>query len=322
MSRISKWIGKNIDGLIALILAACIAVLAWADVVGTEQIDNAVLLILAVLAATLLRDRLRAGVVERDLARALDVIEQLDTKLTGTKSALDAASNVQVLTGEQVGQALADARRDTEGWTFKGGTGTFMRAVTLPDCIKRARRDGRPLTLRLEIVDPTNDSACEHYAVFRRSLSNRPDGTGELWTVDRTRKESLATILAACWYRQRYRLLTVEVGLSPTITTFRWDLSSRCLIITQQDPREPALLIKRGWVYYDRYATELLTSLEQSHRLPIEQAAKAVPLSDEPSVEEAQKLFDALNLALPSSFDDRAVSDIIGKAVAAKNPYE
>lgn len=321
MSRISKWIGKNADGVIALVLAACIAVLAWADVVGTEQIDNAVLLILAVLAATLLRDRVRSGVVERELAQVHDIVGQLDRKLTGTKTALDAASKIQVLVGEEVSQALADARRDTEVWTFKGGTGTFIRAVVLPECIQQARRDGRPLTVRLEIVDPTNDTACEHYAVFRRSLSDRPDGTGEIWTIDRTRKESLATILAACWYRQRYRLLAVDVGLSPTITTFRWELSSRSLIITQQDPREPALLIKRGWVYYDRYATELLTSLEQSHRLPIEQAAKAVPLSEEPSVEEAQKLFVALNIPLPASFDDRAVSDIIRKAVQAKNPY-
>ena len=322
MSRITTWIAKNADGVIALVLGVCIAVLALADVGGINQINAAVLLVLAVLAATLLRDRVRAGVVERDMARVLAVITELDKKITGTKTALDAASNVQVLTGEQVGQALADARRDTESWAFKGGTGTFMRAVTLPECIQRARRDGRPLTLRLEIVDPTNDDACEHYAVFRRSLSNRPDGTGEMWTVDRTRKESLATILAVCWHRQRYRLLSIDVGLSPTITTFRWDLSSRSLIITQQDPREPALLIKRGWVYYDRYATELLTSLEQSTRLPIEQAAKAVPVSDEPSLEETHKLFEALNLPLPLSFDDRAVSDIIRKALQAKNPYE
>lgn len=321
MSRISKWIGKNADGVIALVLAACIAVLAWADVVGTNQIDSAVLLILAVLAATLLRDRGRSGVIERELAQVHDIVGQLDKKITSTKTALDAASKIQVLVGEEVSQALADARRDTEVWTFKGGTGTFIRAVVLPECIQQARRDGRPLTVRLEIVDPTNDTACEHYAVFRRSLSDRPDGTGEIWTIDRTRKESLATILAACWYRQRYRLLAVDVGLSPTITTFRWELSSRSLIITQQDPREPALLIKRGWVYYDRYATELLTSLEQSNRLPIEQAAKAVPLSEEPSVEEAQKLFVALNIPLPASFDDRAVSDIIRKAVQAKNPY-
>ncbi|HEY2762763.1 MAG TPA: hypothetical protein VGJ13_01900 [Pseudonocardiaceae bacterium] len=322
MSRLVKWIGRNVDGLIALVLAVCIAGLSFADVVGTSAVDNAVLLILAVLAGTLLHDRTRAGAVERDVATALGVAREVDAKLSSTKAALESASNVRVLAGEEVSQALADARRDTEGWTFKGGTGTFIRAVTLPECVQRARRDGRPFTMRLEIVDPTNDNACEHYAMFRRSLSHRSDGTGETWTIDRTRKESLATILAACWHRQRYRLLTVEVGLSPTITTFRWDLSSRSLIITQQDPREPALLIKRGWIYYDRYATELLTSLQQAKRLPIEQAANAVPLSDEPSVEEAQKLFVALNIPLPASFDNRAVSDIIRKAVQAKNPYE
>jgi len=322
MPRIIKWIGKNADGLIALVLAGCVAILGLTEVVAGIAVDSAVLLILAVLATTLLRDRVRSGVVEREVAKVLDVVLQLDTKITDTKTALDAAANIRVLAGEEVGQAHADAWRQTDSWTFKGGTGTFIRAVTLPQCIAQARRDGRPLTVRLEIVDPTNVNACEHYALFRRSLSNRPDGTGEMWTVDRTRKEALATVLAACWHRQRYRLLTVEVGLSSTITTFRWDLSSRSLIITQPDPREPALLIKRGWVYYDRYATELLTSFEQSTRLAIEQAAKVVPLSDEPSVEEVERLFVALNLPLPSSFDERAINDIIGKAIQAKNPYE
>ncbi|MGQ0774016.1 MAG: hypothetical protein ACT4NY_06305 [Pseudonocardiales bacterium] len=322
MPRIIQWIGKNADGLIALVLAGCVAILGLTEVVEGIAVDSAVLLILAVLATTLLRDRVRAGVVEREVAKVLDVVLQLDTKITSTRTALEAAANVRVLAGEEVGQAHADARRQTDAWTFKGGTGTYIRAVTLPQCIAQARREGRPLTVRLEIVDPSNVNACEHYAQFRRSLSNRPDGTGEMWTVDRTRKEALATVLAACWHRQRYRLLTVEVGLSSTITTFRWDLSSRSLIITQPDPREPALLIKRGWVYYDRYATELLTSFEQSTRLPIEQAAKVVPLSDEPSVEEVERLFAALNLPLPSSFDERAINDIIGKAIQAKNPYE
>jgi hypothetical protein len=31
MSRFATWIGKNADGLIGLVLAACIAILAWAD---------------------------------------------------------------------------------------------------------------------------------------------------------------------------------------------------------------------------------------------------------------------------------------------------
>lgn len=325
MSRIVKWITKNADGVIGLVLAACIAILAWTEVVGANEVNSAVLLILAVLATTLLRDRVRSSFIEQDVRKALDRLEALDNKMTDAQQALEQASNLRVLRGDAIGEALAAARRDTDFWTFKGGTGTFIRAVTLPECIRRAREIGRALTVRLEILDPTNDDLCEQYAVFQRSVSHTVDGTGEIWTVGRTKKESFATVLAACWHKQRYRLLTIEVGLSPTVTTFRWDLSSRFVImtqfVTQRDAREPALLIERGSTYYDRYATELRTSFEQSRLLPIEQAAKAAPLGDEPSVEEAQKLFVALNLPLPTSFDDGAVSDIIRKAIQAKSPY-
>lgn len=325
MSRFATWIGKNADGLIGLVLAACIAILAWADVVGTNQVNSAVLLILAVLATTLLRDRVRSGFVERDVRKVCEQVEALDTKLTQAQQASEQASNLRVVLGDAIGETLAAARRDTDIWMFKGGTGTFNRAVTLPECIQRARENGRALIVRLEILDPTDDDLYEHYATFQRATSQPLGGSGEEWTVARTKKESFATILAACWHRQRYRPLTVEIGLSSTISTFRWDLSSRYLIMTQliaqRGAQEPALLIKRGSVYYDRYVTELRTSFEQSRLLPIEQAARAVPLSDEPSVEETQKLFVALTVPLPSSFDDAAVSDIIHKAMQTKNPY-
>lgn len=134
MSRIAQWIGKNADGVVALVLAACIAILAWADVVGTNQVNSAVLLILAVLATTLLRDRVRSGFLERDVRKICEQVEALDIKVTGSQQALDQASKLRVLRGEAIGDTLATARRDTDIWTFKGGTGTFIRAVTLPEC--------------------------------------------------------------------------------------------------------------------------------------------------------------------------------------------
>ena len=44
-------------------------------------------------------------------------------------------------------------------------------------------------------------------------------------------------------------------------------------------------------------------------------------LPDEPSVEEARKLFVMLELALPGSFTDRDIADVIRKAIRPKNPY-
>jgi hypothetical protein len=321
MSRFAAWIGRNADGLIGLVLAACIAILAWADVVGTNQVNSAVLLILAVLATTLLRDRVRSGFVERDVRKVCEQVKTLDTKVTQVQQGLEQTPTLQVLRSDALGEALALARRDTDIWLFKGGTGSFTKAVTLPECVQRARENERGLTVRLEILDPTNHDLCEHYAMLQRT-SHAPDGTSEPWTTIRTKKELFATILAACWHRQRYRPLSVQIGLSSTISTFRWDLSSRSLImtqfITQREAREPGLLIKRGSVYYDRYATELRTSFDQSRVLPIEQATKAIPLGDEPSVEETQKLFVSLTVPLPSSFDDADIVDIIRKAIEPK----
>jgi hypothetical protein len=335
MGRLTAWIVRNVDGLVALLIAALIAVLAWVDVAGANEVNGATLLVLAVLAATLLRDRSRAELLEHDLRTAvrqtgpvlaglperLDRVAELGDVVAAARRALDEMSMVRVLSGREIGHALAEARRDTDRWIFKGGTGTYLRAVTLPECVENARRENRTLLMRLEIVDPTNADLCDRYARFQRSLATRPDGVGETWTLDRARKEAFATILAACWYRQRFGLLDIDIGLSSTMTTFRWDMSAHSVIMTQENPSAPALMIERGKYYYDRYSLELLTSLEQARRVPIEQA-KAVPLSDEPTVEEARRLFDVLDLPLPTSFIDRDVADVIRKAIQPRNPYQ
>lgn len=322
MSRITAWLRSNADGVIALLLAFCVAVLGLADVLGTDKVNNAVLLVLGVLATTLLRDRSTASKVEHDVSEIKAGHAELQRELASSRAALDQMSMIRVLSSEEVGPALAAARQDTDRWMFKGGTGTYLRAVTLPECVNAARRNKRALMARLEIIDPTNEAVCGSYARFRHSLSGEPDGTGELWTLDRTRKESFATVLAACWYRQRYELLDIEVGLSPVMTTFRWDLSSRCVIITQEDSRTPPMMIDQGKVYYDRLSIELRTSLEQAHRLPIAQTAMALPLGDEPTINQVRQLFATLDLALPTSFTDRDVADIVRKALRPKNPYQ
>jgi len=94
--------------------------------------------------------------------------------------------------------------------------------------------------VQLEIIDPTEEMLCKAYAQFRSALAPGSDGTGEEWTLTLTCKEAFATILAACWYRQRYAsVLMIEVGLSRTMTTFRWDVSSRSVVMTQEDPGCP-----------------------------------------------------------------------------------
>ncbi|RCG33071.1 hypothetical protein DQ384_01070 [Sphaerisporangium album] len=340
MGKFVGWLGKNADGVIALLLAVFIAFLGLASgdrVLGQDKsdlINGVTLLVLGLLTAAILRDRWRQEPMEEtikenfrttsgalaDLPARLDRLDRLEAVVESARRVLDDLQAVQVLNGaDEIAEAHAEARRATDRWSFKGGTGTYVRAVTLPDLVVAARRERRALLMRLEIIDPTHLGVCEAYVRFRRSVSEAPDGTGEYWTVDRTRKESYATILASCWHRQRFSLLDIDLGLSSTMTTFRWDLSAGFVIITVEDPNR-ALMSRRGSFYYDHCATELMSSLDQTRRVPIE-AAKAAVLSDEPTVDETRKLFEVLGLGLPKSYGDRDVVEIIRKAIRAKNPY-
>jgi hypothetical protein len=301
MAPFTKWLRRNADGVLALLIAATIGVLAVLDVFGTDvlgadTINAAILVVLALLAATLLKDR------------------QTTTK------ALTDTTTARQLRGTEVSQALGEARRQTDQWIFKGGTGTYLRAVTLNECVENARRERRPLRMQLEIIDPTDEVLCKAYAQFRSSLVPGPDGTGEPWTFERTRKEAFATILAACWYRQRFTFLSIDVALSSIMTTFRWDVSSSCVIMTQEDPTGPALMFDKDKPYYRAYSRELMASFHQARRVLIDTASDLV-LSEEPTVEETRELFSVLNLELPRSYTDRDVSELVVKALRAKNPY-
>jgi hypothetical protein len=331
VARLVAWLSKYADSGLALILALGVGILALADIAGTNDINGAILLTLGLVASSSLRNRAREEAMDNQLHDVLEKtaemltrlparLEELEHTVESTKRLLNENSYIRVLHGAEVGQALEEARRNTDRWAFKGGTGTFLRAVTLRECVHAARRKKHTLHMQVEIIDPANEKVCEDYAQFRRSLSDQPDSTGEIWTVERTRKESYATVLAACWYWQRFSFLTIEVGLSSVMTTFRMDMTPQRLIITQEDPQFPAMMLEPGRYYYEFYSRELMASLRQSRQVPINQLDRAA-LSDEPTVDEARKLFAELDLPIPRSFTDRDVADIIGRALQAKNPY-
>ena len=294
LARFIGWLGSNVDGVIALAIALVVAVLGALDVLGSSAVNSAILLTLAVLATTLLRDRHLAMVNRSD------------------------ASAVRALTGRDTSEALEIARRHTDQWTFKGGTGTYLRAVTLPRCIENARADGRSLRVQIEILDPADERTCTAYTQFRRSLSTAPDRTGEEWTFVRTRNEALATILAASWYLQRHYFLIIDLGLSTAISTLRWDLSSNCLILTQEDPSTPALIFEKANPYYHSYHRELVSSFERARRVAVDRDAG---LSNEPSTSEVRDLFDRLEINLQNGLDDADLADVIRRAIHPRNPY-
>ncbi|GLZ80752.1 hypothetical protein Afil01_55590 [Actinorhabdospora filicis] len=300
MARVVKWLRRNADGVLVLLIAGAVAVLSllgmFQNIFTPDAISQAILLVLALLAVVILRDR------------------------QTTAKALEEAGAVQQINGSEVATVHAEARRGTDLWLFKGGTGTYLRAVTLPECVREARAERRPLRVQAEIIDPSNEPLCKLYSRYRQSLSTRPDGTGERWTLERTRKESYATILAACWYRQQFNFLTIEVGLSQVMSTFRWDLSHSRVIMTQEDSKSPSLVFPEGRPHYRAYHRELVSSFKQSRAVDLERADHVL-LDDEPTVDQAREAFAALGIALPKAYTDRDVADIVSKARHARDPY-
>ncbi|WP_088795889.1 MULTISPECIES: hypothetical protein [unclassified Streptomyces] len=302
------WVIRHFDGVVAISGAMVVGLMdIFSDAVSDNVTSGATLLVLAALVFGSLTERRR---------RVADIREAT----TGTQKALEDLAMVRSLSGTEVRRALDEARQNTDRWVFKGGTGTYLRAVTLPECVRKAQEQRRSLTMKIDIVNPSDAQACEAYARFRRTFDGGQADTGQrrTWSAERTRQESYATVLAACWHKQRLDVLEIDVHLSSVVPTLRFDLTDSCLIITQDDLRRVNLLVDRGRPLYDYYLTELHQAREQAVALDLHRAA---PLSDEPTVDEARQLFERLDLALPSTVTDTEVGEIIEKALHAENPY-
>ncbi|HZD71894.1 MAG TPA: hypothetical protein VFA45_24155 [Actinomycetes bacterium] len=332
----AHWLRGNVDLAVALSLALVVGVLGTVGTASQEVVSNAVLATLAVIAFTL--------VVERGAREALR--RQVTASATGLGRSLDHAhSELQRLQRavEQVDQSVAMldslikptpsrflardfqlAMVDTDRWVYKGGTGTFLRAVTLKANARHALQDKKRRLITIEILDPTNAEVCDRYGRLRRALAPGPDRFGEVWTTKRVRNESYATILAAAYYVQHSGLLDLQFGLSSTVSIFRYDLSSSYIIITQEDGTAPALKAISGTFFYDSYANELRLSLEQSRRLDLQRAAAMTIDAARPetiSEGEVRKLFEILAVPLDAEFSADDIRSITQKAFLAENPY-
>ncbi len=316
MGRRLVRLAHDADAMVPLILGIAVSVLGLFDIATPRIVDNSILIILAVLSFALLRDRWIKDSSQREVRKAsAETLSRLDAM----HIAVNGLATVKTLKGADIDLALENARVYTDHWMFKGGTGTYTRAMTLPLCVEIARRERRSLQVRLEILDPVNVALCERYARYRTSQSPGPDGTGEPWTTVRTQKESFATLLAAAWYQQKFQLLDIAVGLTSTMSAFRFDLSSSRIIITQDDPRFPAMMISSDGPLYQTYATELRVSFAQAKRVPLEEAK--VLFAEQPTTAQAREFFTRIKIALPDNYSDRDVQQIIDKAIRAKNPY-
>lgn len=325
LERLLNWIARNFELLLAVLGAITVGVMdLFGDALGDDATAAATVLVLGAIAAGSLRQRARADHLADTvdgIQRALEGMEadRLADAVDGTRRALEGMEMVRSLTGSEIGAELRTARERSDSWDFKGGTGTYLRAVTLPECVARARGNRSNLTFTIEVVDPADTRACAAYARFRRSYASTASSSDpQTWTADRTSKESYATVLAAGWHLQRLPSMTVHLCLSSTAPTLRFDISASRLIITQDDPAQPGLLVTRNHPLYRYYSVELQQSRFQARTIELSQARA---LDADPTADQTRAFFESVGLPLPTSYSDGEVREIVDKALRAENPY-
>ncbi|MFB4319879.1 hypothetical protein [Actinomadura sp. 21ATH] len=317
MKKAVMWAGANVDVMVAVILAVVILILDFTGVTSAKIVQSATMATLAVVAIVLLRERVRGDSQGQSV---LESVGETHRRLDRLTDEFQRRPEVRVISGGEANRVLEEARRETGRWVFRGATGAYVRAVTLPECVRAARPHRRRLDFRLEILDPSDPELCEEFVGLHRRMAVGTDSPERSWTVRETRRELYATILAACWHQQRYELLDIDVRLSASYSLLRYELSSSCVIFTQRGPEFPAIVIASGTPSYLCWESELHVSFQQARRLRL-QDVKALPLGDEPAPDEIRALFQGLGIELPADYTDDDLVGIRRLALESSDPY-
>ena len=162
---------------------------------------------------------------------------------------------------------LKTAREDTVEWWFSGGLGRYTRTVTLPKLSLQAKNSNNHKSITLQIIDPSNTDLVNEYVAFRTSL--KTGRTDPWWNSDNIKAELYAFIISCHYWSKSEPLFNIRLGLKSSFSIFRIDMSSDFVIVTKEDPLEPALKFDQKTFLFDSYKQELIYSLKQSKEINV-----------------------------------------------------
>jgi hypothetical protein len=153
---------------------------------------------------------------------------------------------VHEIRSNEIKSGLRQLLEESNEWTFRGGSGRYLRNATLPALSMIRDRD---VPVEIQILDPRDEYLCRQYAEYRsRQRSGatlRPD-EGRMETI---RFDLLSNVFAAVWYNANSRI-KARVLLLKSFSPLRYDIGSTGLYVTLPDPDEPALFATRdSWFY-------------------------------------------------------------------------
>lgn len=266
--RTKKFLKAQWDTLITAVVALVLALLSAVNVLGDRPIRAAILAVLALLCVTIVKDR---------MARAADAVhvQEILARTHSIDDQLRLVTDVKAVPPRHIGRQFAVAWASATRWRFKGGTGTYLRAKTLPEL---ARRPGaRVSDVWIEVIAPDDVGVCETYGNHRRQQPWRSSSSdwsstvgGQIapWSTRDVRIEAYATVIAAIWYSAHTRA-TAHLALSATMSTFRFDLWDEFVMITNEDPLGRGMMITKGSSFFASIERELRTSFDQAREIDV-----------------------------------------------------
>jgi hypothetical protein len=174
-------------------------------------------------------------------------------------------------------------------WLVRARTASYFKSRTLPWLAASASSRNTSITVRMQIMDPTDENL---QAAYMRYLNTR-DGIAKKWNSARVRNEIFATILSAYAWREVCPRLELEIGLSASFWILSIDISQRCALVTGQYRGHPAVKYQEGTAFYNTYRDEFESGMMSCRILD---PAVRSPRPDELDVPSIKSMLDNLQL--------------------------
>ncbi len=208
------------------------------------------------------------------------------------------------------------ALMETDFWFHDGHFGKWTRIVAMPTLSELSTLTNKNKEISLAIMNPENDLLMREYSRYRNGVrSSKKEGK---WTSERVQQELYATIIVAHFYSQTQPFLNISIYLNDTFSLFRRDICSSFVILTKEDPREPALAFYRDSLFFS-------SSKEDFYLL--RRRLRCVSLLDSLSIDLTNlshqiiiELFQKLNINIPTA--PNFLDEVVKLAKEGKNPYE
>ena len=179
------------------------------------------------------------------------------------KSPLDRIPPGFEIVPSAISNTLESTAKESTTWEYIGHTGRYVRNRVFPILDDSSRRNNRPVHLRMMILDPRNLALCERYVNYRmQSRSN--ELFADNWTTKTVRIELLTTIAKTALLSAKNNQVQCEIRFKCVLSQFRIDASDDRIVVTQEDPQEPAFSYPKGSKFFDYYRRENRLIWDQS----------------------------------------------------------